>query len=201
MGHRPGHIDFGGDGTQSIDRRKYLGMLAAGAAFGTVAAGLAACGGSSTEQKESVTQDTTDHDHDQLVSGACNTERTFGILSLYPPKFTTIASTNGFDLSTLSGTIKVPFFNSSGIPIKEGQTVGFTLVRIGCPVKFVIATNFIAEDGHHTELPGLDLAQRNKNMDIWLMNNGYPETAWEKPDEQDCPPRSALWDDKAVQLR
>jgi len=195
MSHRFGHVDGSGDGNQSMDRRKYLGMLAAGAAFGTVAAGMAACGGSSTTEKDTTTTDPT-HEHQgaTAATGTCDIVKQWGTLSLYPPNITTMAAAQSFDLATLPGTIKVPFFNSNGISLQEGMQVGFSLIRIGCPVKFVIAANLIIDETAHQDIPGLDIVQRNRKMDEWLTNNGYPETAWSKPDGKPCPDLPPTWE-------
>src|SRR5262245_24914306 len=114
--HRPGHIDGSGDGNQSMDRRKYLNTLAAGAAFGTIAVGLAACGGGSGSTQESLTApaDTT-HTDDHGPTGNCAvTKQQFGYLSIFPEHITTIEMAQRQENmpKTTDSLIRVPYFNS-----------------------------------------------------------------------------------------
>lgn len=186
--HRPGHYEDAGEAAYSMDRRKYLTTLAAGAALGTVAVGLAACGGGSggSEDKRS-TADTASaeaHTHaapSQDVTG----KNLWGYLRVFPPEVTKIADANSAMLST-QDSIRIPFYNNTGIDLSAGEIFGFTLLRIGCPAQFALAINLTRDDIHQTEPPVDVLVTRNKQMDSDLLAMGYRKLPWRGVDQTDC---------------
>jgi hypothetical protein len=191
MTHRPGHISIAGDGTMSMDRRKYLSTLAAGAAFGTVAAGLAACGSKSSsddaQESDSAVKALT-------PAEGCVTFGRWGTLSIFPPGILTLEEARANMPAPGSKMITVPFFNSNGIDIKEGMVVGFHLVRIGCPTQFVVAFNL---EDHDHPIPDSErewYIGRNNNMDNLLKSIGYSESEWVEPSPKPCePPLADDW--------
>lgn len=159
MSHRPGHVDNPVGGTYSMNRRKYLKALTVGA----VAAGA--------------------------FMESCSTEKSkgewlkcWGMLSLYDPRVTTIAQAKQSQLPAEADLIQVPFYNSNEIDFKEGDVVGFHLLKIGNPPAFVIATNLILtdHDASHTDrefgnVPENEekTVERNRAMDDMLRNLCY----------------------------
>jgi hypothetical protein len=198
MTHRPGHIESAGDGTASMDRRKYLSTLAAGAAFGTVAAGLAACNTSPREQAKQPSTDSTSRS--LIATPQCTTLRRWGYLSIFPPAILTLAEARANMPAAGAKMIRVPFFNSNGIELTEKMVVGFHLVRIGCPSIFAVAFNLYVEDpdADHDHDPIDDsereaLIRRNTNMDKVLRTMGYVESEWKEPDGKQCDDPPADW--------
>jgi hypothetical protein len=192
MSHRPGHLDSTGDGTESMDRRKYLSTLAAGAAFGGVAAGLAAC----SNPTRTETNESADSVGKSLMAPAeCTTLRKWGYLSIFPPGILTIAEARANMPTPGARMIRVPFFNSNGIELSEGMVVGFHLVRIGCPSLFAVAFNLYVDQNEH---PIQDserewYVRRNTNMDNILRKMGYVESEWMAPDGKPCVDPPADW--------
>ena len=186
MTHRLGHIDGSEDGPSSMNRRKYLGALAAGAAFGAVAA----CGGGSSSSESDHT-DSTAHLQSQA---RCITLKQWGYLSIFPPGILTVAEAQANMPVPGARMIRLPFFNSNGIEIREGMVVGFHVVRIGCPSIFAVAYNLVAQDPHPLEESEREtLVRRNTNMDNILRGMGYTEVDWVAPDMEPCPKQSEDW--------
>jgi hypothetical protein len=167
-----------------MTHRKYLGTLAAGAAFGTVAVGLAACGGSTTQNDKQAT-DSARQPVDALVQTEPRVQ--WGYLSILPRDVIKLEQTENARPKLGQQYIKVPFVNINGIELTEGKIVGFQLIRIGCPSIFVIAHNII--DHHHQEDGISDqwLLDRNKKMDELLDAMGYKPTDWIEHNNKPCP--------------
>jgi len=163
MSHRPGHIDNGNSPYYSMDRRKYLKTLA----IGSVGAGLflEACNSENKEQQD-------DHDTEKKPSVMM-----WGVMSLYAPDVVSIKAARDAKLPETAELIKVPFYNTNQIDIKEGEVVGFHLMQIGDPVISVIAVNLVKEDEdpHHavdTPTSSLPPEERNRKMDACLTELG-----------------------------
>jgi hypothetical protein len=193
MSHRYGHVDNFGDGTLSMNRRKYISTLAAGATFGAVAAGLAACGSPSSsgnvQESESETKAMAP------AASGCVTLKQWGHLSIFPPGILTLEEAKASMPTTGSRMIKVPFFNSNGIALSEGMVVGFHLVRIGCPTTlFVVAFNLADHDHHNIPEDEREwYIRRNNNMDTLLRSIGYEESDWVKEDPNPCDKPADDW--------
>lgn len=175
MSHRLGHID-GTNSYASMDRRKYLGAMAAGAAFGAVAA----CGGGT-----STNGDHDEHGHDLTESGRTLMKQ-FGYLSIFPPAILTFEEARKNMPVAGSKMIRLPFFNESNIELKEKMVVGFHVVRIGCPSIFAVAFNLITKGDEPEESEREGLIKRNTRMDEILRGMGYTEVEWAERD-LNCP--------------
>jgi hypothetical protein len=193
MSHRWGHVDEISDAGASMDRRKYLSTLAAGAAFATVAAaGVAACSGpSSQETKQSA--DSAGQTSPGLAQ-VTEPQVQWGYLSILPKEVIRITDPELVKPSVGNQYIKVPFVNINGIELTEGKLVAFQLLRIGCPkTLFVVAYNIM--DHQHDEA-GIDdkwLLDRNERMDAILDDLGYKPTDWVEYNNVSCPKPPKDW--------
>jgi hypothetical protein len=171
-----------------MNRRKYLSTLAAGAALGTMAAGIAACGGGSSTQTESQAP------ADAAPQGAAALQTpehlNWGVLTLYPSSITSIEAAKRHQFSTDDMVLKIPFYNNTGITINENDVIGFTLKKIGCPPVAVIAYNLITADDHQDNAAEQqEHADRNAQMDIDLETiYGNKRVKWSSPDGAPCGP-------------
>jgi len=199
MPHRPGHWEDSGEECCSMDRRKYLSTLAAGAAFGAVAVGVAACGGGGSES--ATTQDTagtaaadTSKSRLQRFSpGGADTEvqgkNLWGYLRVFPARVTNVAKATEADLVGVE-TFRIPFFNNTGLDLSAANPiVGFTLLKIGCPAKFAIAINLTREDDPDHHGTPTEIQDQNDVMDGVLTRIGVQKYPWTGMDtEVSCDP-------------
>jgi hypothetical protein len=201
MTHRAGHVEDSGEDVYSMDRRKYLSTLAAGAAFGTVAVGLAACGGSGGGGESASTGDTASTGSEPAADSAsanrlemavAGTEITgknlWGYLRVFPPEVTTVRDAKPELLANVK-TIRIPYYNNTELDMSNGPVVGFHLLTIGCPAKFALAINLTRDDHHPGDMPPTSvIVQRHKDMDAALLLMGYKAEDWKGMDTAACPP-------------
>jgi len=198
MPHRPGHFEDSGEGIYSMDRRKYLSTLAAGAAFGTVAVGLAACspgGGDKSTIAEtapdSAAIDSLSGDHHDIMGlslPGITGQNLWGYLRVFPPEITRVMDAKTDQLVGVK-TIRIPFLNNTGLDLSISPIIGFTLLTIGCPAKFVLAINLTRDDHPPIEQPPLaQIIQRHKDMDAALVKMGYVAEDWNGIETTPCPP-------------
>jgi hypothetical protein len=192
MSHRWGHIDEIADAGASMDRRKYLSTLAAGAAFATVAAGVAACSGPSSQE----TKQSTDSADQATLGLAQVTEPQvqWGYLSILPKEVIRITDPELVKPRAGQKYIKVPFVNINGNELTEGKLVAFQLLRIGCPkTLFVIAYNIMDHQHDETGIDDKWLLDRNDRMDGILASLGYAPSDWVEHNNVSCPKPPKDW--------
>ena len=195
MTHRLGHVEETGEDCCSMDRRKYLSTLAAGATFGAVAIGVAACGGGGSESKATDTTTTpadtsTDAIQRLRLAGDEPIEVTgkklWGYLRVFPSNITRVADARKEQIETIE-TIRIPYFNNTGLDLAANPIFGFNLLRIGCPAKFAIAINLTVNDDHtHHPTNPQDTIDRNNQMDKDLVGMGFKVYPWTGVDAEPC---------------
>ena len=172
--HRPGHIDNTGSGTNSMDRRKYLKALAIGAT------GAALLLDSCTPKSDKDNEHEDNHEEESAPAGKKTATVSWGYISLYhQEEAITIEDAKKFGPPQKEEPrIKIPFFNSNEIKLNQGDVVGFHLMKIGCPARFIIAVNLIDKDHDPTD-DRAAMKKRNAEMDVELDKMGYKKEPWQ----------------------
>jgi hypothetical protein len=199
MSHRPAHYEDSGEECCSMDRRKYLSTLAAGAAFGAVAVGAAACGsggGESTRDNGTTTlrADSLNAVQQPFTEAApliVQKRNLWGYLRVFPAHVTSVGKATEADLRGDGiETFRIPFFNNTGIDISASNPiVGFTLLKIGCPAEFVIAINLTRNDDPDHHPSDTESEAKNNEMDGVLTRIGIKKYPWTGVNnEENCEP-------------